>query len=648
MPLITLTDIHKSFGSEVVLDGLGERFFPGEKVGLIGPNGCGKTTILNLILGKIEPDIGKIIKRKGLRIGYLPQEPVFDGALTVIEQMHAGLESVLGIQRKLDELAGSFGNLNDTALKTAMTEYERISRQFELAGGYEYETKVHTVLAGLGFGTDTYETKTEALSGGQLSRLGLAKVLMSESDVLLLDEPTNHLDLQATVWLENFLKRSPAAAIVISHDRYLLDNIASRIVEVVGKKTVSWKGNYSKYLVSKEKIRLQQQREHRKRVEMVEKTKDFIARNKDQEGMRGTARGRKKRLERLLAQDKGFLAAPEHQKHIKFSFTKGKGKSDLVLRSEDLAKSFDELLLFQDLTFDVLRGERLGITGPNGTGKSTLLKMALGQLKPTKGSIRIGPSLSVGYLDQHVNMLHPEKTVLQEVQSTRQDLLPEQLRSFLGSFLFLADDVFKTVDQLSGGQQSRLVLCKLVLSEPDVLVLDEPTNHLDIQSREVLEDALVNFAGAIIAVSHDRYFLNKVTGKLLVIGAGQTGEKQTGCFEFIGAHKKVYTRYAQLIEKRLEHKEKQKAEKKIKKQKTIAPKHKNAVPKELKKFNKLSTEQIEEAIIELEEKTSALQERFGDEAVYKQQKLLAKLQEEFDAGLQELELLYRAYELREK
>ena len=649
MPLVTLTDIHKSFGSEVIFKGLNERFFSGEKVGLIGDNGSGKTTLFKLILDQHDPEIGAVIKRKGLRIGYLPQEPRFDGELTVIEQMHAGLEEILSIQKKLDDLSHSLGSFHGDELEKAMEEYQRISTQFELAGGYEYETRVHTVLAGLGFGTETYDLKTSALSGGQLSRMGLALALMSDADLLLLDEPTNHLDLGATIWLEKFLKRTSAGVIVISHDRFLLDSITDRIVELEQYKCKSWKGNYSKFLVDKEKTSLQQQRQYQKRVEMVEKTRDFIARNKNDVGMRGTARGRQKQLDNLLDNDKDFLTSAASKKKVNFSFTKGKSKSDLVLRSEELAKSFDELTLFEGLTFDLLSGERLGVTGPNGTGKSTLLKMAMGLMEPSSGKIRIGASLKIGYLDQHANELDPESTVLEEGCRTRLDLTPEKVRGLLGAFLFTGEDVFKTVSQLSGGQQNRLMLCKLVLSEPDVLVLDEPTNHLDIASREMLETAMGQYPGAIIAVSHDRYFLDKVVDKLLIIGADEIGGKETGRFEFIAAHKKVYSRYAELLEKRTYDRVKAQAEAKaVKKAKKAATAgHKRAVPKELKRFNKLSTEQIEEMIIEVEDKIAGLKERFGDEEVYKQQVLLDHLQSEFDEAQAELELLYKAYELRE-
>ncbi len=649
MPLVTLTDIHKSFGSEVIFKGLNERFFAGEKVGLIGDNGSGKTTLFKLILGQHEPEIGAVIKRKGLRIGYLPQEPRFDGELTVLEQMHAGLEEILSIQKKLEDLSHSLGKLHGDGLKKAMEEYQRISTQFELAGGYEYETRVHTVLAGMGFGTESYEVRTSALSGGQLSRLGLALTLMIDADLLLLDEPTNHLDLEATVWLEKFLKRTSAGVIVISHDRFLLDSITDRIVEIEQYKCKSWKGNYSKFLIDRQKAQLQQQREHQKRVEMVDKTRDFIARNRNDVGMRGTARGRQKRLDKLLANNEDFLTTAESKKKVRFSFTKGKSKSDIVLRSEEVAKSFDELTLFEGLTFDLLGGERLGVTGPNGTGKSTLLKMAMGQMEPTAGTIRIGASLKIGYLDQHANELDPESTVLEEGCGVRPELTPEKVRGYLGAFLFTGDDVFKTVRQLSGGQQNRLMLCKLVLSEPDVLVLDEPTNHLDIASREMLETALGEYPGAIIAVSHDRYFLDKVVDKLLIIGADEIGAKETGRFEFIAAGKKVYSRYAELLEKRTYDHVKAQAEiKAVKKaKKAAAVQYKRAVPKELKRFNRLSTEQIEESIIDLEDKVARLKERFGDEEVYKQQVLLGQLQGEFDEAQAELELLYKAYELRE-
>ena len=649
MPIVTLTDICKSFGPEVVLSGLSQRFYPGEKVGLIGANGSGKTTVLRLILGSCEPDIGKIIKRKGLRIGYLPQEASFKGNSTVLEEMHSGLEGVLSIQKKMQALAERLGGLRDSELNAAMAEYERLSRQFELAGGYEYEIKVQTILAGLGL-EELYDTKTSSLSGGQLSRLGLAKTLLYKPDLLLLDEPTNHLDLQATVWLEKFLKNYDGAAVVISHDRYLLDSVSCKIVEIESKKTVTWKGSYSRYLANKQKAMLRQQRQYEKRAEFVEKTRDFVARNKDKEGMRKTARGRKKRLEKLLLNEPEFLSKRAEQKAIGFSFAKAKSRSDLILRSENLGKSFGSLRLFEGLTFDILAGQRFGITGPNGTGKSTLLKMALGKIKPTEGSVKMGVNISIGYLDQHARTLDPENTVLQEVSAARPDFSEEALRTRLGTFLFRGDDVFKKARQLSGGQQNRLMLCKLVLTEPDVLVLDEPTNHLDIESREALEEGLREYAGTIITVSHDRYFLDRVVDNLLVIGTGLLGGKKMGAFEFVGGGDGVYSRYARLIEKRQAENNKQQAKergaKKPKRAKPSGSKLKNTTPKELRKFNRLTTEEIEADILGLEELLTRLQEEFGDEKTYKNPALLAQLRAKFDDTQAELDLLYQVYGFR--
>ena len=646
MPIVTLKQLHKSFGPDIVFDDLDQRLYAKEKVGMVGANGSGKSTLLNLIVGNIEPDMGQVVKRKGLRIGYLRQEASFDGKLTILEEMHSGLDEVLAMQRKLAHLAETFGKLSGDKLKAAMAEYDKLSNRFELSGGYVYETRIHRILAGLGFKQEQYGLTTSALSGGQLSRLSLAKILLTEADILLLDEPTNHLDLQATVWLEQFLKEYKSAVVIISHDRYLLDQIAEKIIEVEASKATVWKGNYSNYIAEKEIRQLQQQREHQKRFEMVERTRDFIARNKDKEGMRKTARGRKKRLDKLLANNDDFLTKPAGQKEIDFAFAKAKSKSDLIIRCQRVSKSFDDLLLFEDLSFDLLSGERLGITGPNGTGKSTLLKIALGEIAPTSGTVKMGRSLSIGYLDQHGKTLDANNTVLQEVRLIRPERSEESLRGLLGAFLFTGDDVFKPIPGLSGGEQSRLMLCKLVLDEPDVLVLDEPTNHLDISSKKALERALLSYAGAVVVVSHDRFFLDRVIDKLLVIGTNKFGEKQMGCFEFVSGDGKVYSKYAEGVYKNIVEKTSKEAQrhKGIKAQRA---KKREGVPEELRRFNKFSLEQVEEKIMVLEEEITELRERFGNEEVYKNPSVLVELNTVFDDKQSELALLYRAYELRQ-
>jgi ATP-binding cassette subfamily F protein 3 len=653
MAIVTLQDIHKAFGPEVVLDQLNLQLHAGEKVGMVGANGSGKTTILNLITGEIRPEMGKVIRQKGLRIGYLPQEASFSGARTVLEEMHAGVEHLFKLQAAIDNVAHEMESLTGEDLQAKMRQYDRLNHEFELAGGYEYETRIRVTLAALDFAPELHHVKTTALSGGQLSRLGLAQVLMLETDLLLLDEPTNHLDLQATEWLERFITNYRGAAVIISHDRYLLDRVVCKIIEVQNRQAKVWPGNYSNYMQTRETVRLQEQREYTRRVEMVERTRDFIARNKDQEGMRGTAKGRKTRLNRLLKENPDFLDKPLSTKTISFSFGKTGKTSDIIVRCEGLRKSFDSLTLFADLTFDVLSGERLGITGPNGTGKTTLIELALGRMEPSAGSIRMGENLRVGYLDQHGDVLDPNRTVLDEALSANPDLVPEQVRSKLGAFLLSGDDVYKLCGDLSGGQRSRLMLCKLVLSAPDALIMDEPTNHLDIASREMLEEALDDYTGTIIVVSHDRYFLDRIADKLLIIGTDELGNRQLGRTEFITGTL-AYSLYAEILHERTAAKELQEQ------QAAEARKHQSQIsnlksqiaspttktPDELKRFNKYTVDQLEDMILRLEHEIDNMKQRFGHAEIYKNPDLLAELQRTYDAKQSELDLLYRAYDRR--
>jgi len=648
MPIVSLKDIHKSFGSDIVFAGLDQRIYPNEKIALIGANGSGKTTLAKLIIGAENPDTGTVIRRKGIQIGYLPQESLFDGSRTVLEEMESAVADIMQMQEQMADLTGQMEAADGKQLTDRFGEYDRLRAKFETAGGYGYISRIKAVLAGLGFDEKSHELKTSQLSGGQLSRLGLAKTLVSGADLLILDEPTNHLDLEATSWLEKFIKNYRAAVIAISHDRFLLDSVVTKIIEIENKKTVQWKGNYSQYVSDKKKHRLQLQRQYTKRAEMVEKTRDFIARNKDKEGMRKTARGRKKRLDKMLAKNTDFLEKPTEQKKIGFKFSAGISRSDIALRCEDLGKSFDEVVLFENLSFDVLGGQKLGITGPNGTGKSTLIKMAMKLIPPTTGQIRMGQNMSVGYLDQHGRQLDPAKTVLEQGRSANTSLSEEAVRSRLGAFLFSAEDVPKTTDNLSGGQQSRLMLACLMLAEPDVLILDEPTNHLDIASREALEGALSNYKGSVIAVSHDRFFLDRIVDNLLIIGANDVGTKELGRFEFISATTRVYGRYAEILEQRIaEAAGSAKTAKAGKSKKTDARrKPRKKTPKELSRFNRLKIEEIEDKIVALEEEIKHLQEGFGSEDLYQNPQRLKQHQSLFDNAQSELELLYRAYEYR--
>jgi ATP-binding cassette, subfamily F, member 3 len=648
MPLIRLENIYKSFGTDHLFDDLELKIYRKEKVGLIGSNGSGKTTIFRMILGQESPDAGHIIKREGISIGYLPQEPYFDGEKTVIEEMHSNLAHLFELQDKVESLARQMETLKGEKLESVMSQYEELSIHFELAGGYDYETRIKLILAGVGIDEEFYNVKTSALSGGQLSRLGLARVLMGGCDLLLLDEPTNHLDLAATEWLERFLRNYPGAAVMISHDRYMLDKVVVKIFELTERRAMVWKGNYSAYLKQRENYILGQERELESRKKMLAKEQDFIERNRNDVGMRKVARGRAKRLERILDNNPDYLKKTAASRGLSFNFGDVNTLSYNVLKCRSLSKRFDDIVLFDNLEFDITTGQRLAITGPNGTGKTTLLKIALGKEPPTTGKIKFGPNLVVGYMDQRGEELNKENSALNEILENYPDLTPQQARAKLGGFMFYGDDVFKKVENLSGGEQNRLMLCKLVLKNPDVLILDEPTNHLDIAGKEALEAALQEFKGAILVVSHDRYFIDRIAEKMLIIGVDEFGKRRMGSYEFVEGFESVYTVYSRLIAERSE-KALQKKYAAVNHTAGLEPgrklhKERKAAPEDIKQFNKYRIEQIEEMIMDTEEGIEQTKAKFGLEEYYKDHTKMQSLQNEVKDKEKHLELLYKAYE----
>lgn len=645
MSIITFSNITKTYGPVCVFDGLSVSFHPRQKVGLIGQNGSGKTTLFKMILGTETPDTGSIAVQKDLKIGYLPQEPDFREDKTVFEIMHDGLGVLSEKQRRLESLSEKLGTLSGLSLRQTMREYDRLAHEIELEGGWSVEARIRSILTGLGLGEDLHHVSIRTLSGGQLSRLGLARVLLSPTDLLLLDEPTNHLDLQAICWMEAFLRNYPGAVILVSHDRFLLDQLAERIVEVDNKKAFSYKGNYTQHLLTKQQQHLHRQRQYVKRKKFVEDTLDFIARNKDQEGMRKTARGRKTRLTRLLNEHPDFLERDAVKKTLSFQFDGQVSRSEKIVSAENLTKGFGDLLLFKDLTFTLQRGGRLAITGPNGSGKSTLLKVLLGDMPMDAGRVDKGKHLVFGYLDQQAQTLEPGRSVLEEAASIRPDLSQEALRAKLAVFLFHGEQVFQNTETLSGGQRSRLMLYKIVLSEPDVLILDEPTNHLDIESKEAFEAALENYEGSVIAVSHDRYFIDRLFDELLALGLNREGRRCIGTSKWIkktDVEKGVYSLWNEMVNAYLEETKKTSAvpiNSPAGRGKTPTAK----IPPELRPFSARSIEDLETEILTLEEEIGQITEQYGQENIYKDPSLLKDLHSTLKAKKQKLDLLYRAY-----
>jgi ATP-binding cassette, subfamily F, member 3 len=511
MILLDVVDVRKRFGPDPVLEGVGFELRPGDRVGLVGPNGSGKTTLLRILAGKDDADAGTCQYHHTAHLGYLEQQPYFEPGRTLHEEARSALADLLALQQEALEVTEEIGEATDPAeQKRLAARYDHLQHELHRQDAYNLEYRIDRVLDGLRFRRETLEQPVASLSGGEQNRLMLAKLLLAEPNVMILDEPSNHLDIDATEWLEDFLIESSAAMIVVSHDRYFLDKVTTRTLELFNGTVDSYTGNFSAYWQQKAERLLVERRTFEKQQIEIEKTKDFIRRNHYGQ-KHSQAEDRRKKLERIeLVPPPREIAAPS------MSFPSAARGGDIAVRAEGVAKTFDRPL-FHDISFDVLRGERWALLGPNGCGKTTLLKCLLGLIAPDRGRITIGPGIVVGYFDQQLAELADEAAVVDAVRPRQKQLNENQRRNLLARFGITGDTALQRVDSLSGGERCRAALARLAGDEANFLILDEPTNHLDLWARDALERAIAEFDGTVLFVSHDRYFVNRVADHVLMI-----------------------------------------------------------------------------------------------------------------------------------
>jgi ATP-binding cassette, subfamily F, member 3 len=511
MILLSVTDVRKRFGPEPVLDGVTFDVRPGDRIGLVGPNGSGKTTLLRIMAGRDDADAGECQVHTAAHLGYLEQQPRFDADRTLYDEARSALADLVAIQQEAVEVAAGMAESTDPAeQKRLSARYDHLQHELHTQDAYNIEHRVERVLDGLRFGRNTFEQPVASLSGGEQNRLMLAKLLLAEPNVMILDEPSNHLDIDATEWLEGFLLESSAAIVVVSHDRYFLDRVTNRTLELFHGTVDQYVGNFSAYWQQKAERLLVQRRTYQKQQTEIEKTKDFIRRNAYGQ-KHAQAEDRRKKLERIEP-----VTPPREIAAPAVRFPSAERCGDIVIRAEGVAKSF-ERPLFRDVSVDLVRGERWAVLGPNGCGKTTLLKCMLGVIQPDEGRITLAKGVKVGYFDQQLAELDDGQEVVDAIRPTHKQVSRQERRNLLAAFGLTGDVALQTVGSLSGGQRCRAALARLAAAEANFLVLDEPTNHLDLWARDSLETALTRFDGTVLFVNHDRYFVNRVADHLLVI-----------------------------------------------------------------------------------------------------------------------------------
>lgn len=517
--ILSCQNISKAFVENQVLKNVSFHIEDHEKAAIVGINGAGKTTLLRIIVGEMTPDDGQVVLARDKTLGYLAQNSTVDTSHTIYEELLSVKADLLRLEEKIRECENNMKHAEGDALEDLMKQYTSLTHAFETGGGYLYRSELVGVLKGLGFTEDEFSKAVATLSGGQKTRVALGRLLLQNPDLIILDEPTNHLDMNSIAWLETYLLNYKGAVLIVSHDRYFLDRIAGKVIEIDQSKATTFMGNYSDYAVKKEQLRvaawnayMNQQREIKHQEEVIEKLKSF---NREKSIKR--AESREKMLDKIEVIEK----PSEVRTDMKLTLTPRILSGNDVLTVEHLSKSFDSHKLFTDVNFEIKRGEHVAIIGDNGSGKTTLLKILNGLVPADQGTFRLGSNVEIGYYDQEHHVLHSDKTLFEEISDDYPYLNNTQIRNVLAAFLFTGEDVFKRISDLSGGERGRVSLAKLVLSNANFLILDEPTNHLDIMSKEILEDALNGYEGTILYVSHDRYFINRTAHRILDLTEGQ-------------------------------------------------------------------------------------------------------------------------------
>lgn len=631
MILLTLQNVTKSFAMNTVLKDINLTLQAGSRMGLVGVNGCGKSTLFKLISGAMEPDEGTISLSKGARVGVLTQDADIQSDLTIQQELERVFEPVREMERKLRQMEAEMAEKHDdpAAFDQLSHAYSRLMDRFEDAGGYEWPSRIQGVLAGLGFARGREQQPANLLSGGEKTRLCLARLLLTQPELLMLDEPTNHLDLQSVEWLEDTLKKYRGTVLVISHDRYFLNAVCDCMAEISMRRLTQYEGNYDRFAVQRQANLERQLKEYKMQQAEIARQEAIIARYRmyNREKSIRAAESREKRLERMEKLEK-----PVSEQKVRFSFEARRRSGDDVLIAKELSKGFDGRTLFEHFNLHLRAGDRVAVIGANGVGKTTLLKLITGQLPPDSGTVVYGSNVDVGYYDQQQSGLHPEKDVLNELWDDFPRLEIDRVRGVLALFLLTGDDVFQPISTLSGGEKGRVALAKLMLRKDNLLLLDEPTNHLDMDSREVLEDALDDFDGTLLTVSHDRYFINRVANRVVEMRPG-------GVTEYLG-------NYDDYVEKKRLEADGALAEAEGSKTRTQLDKEKRRerLKQESAKTLKLKLKQAEQAIADAEERIAQLEARMADPETYKSPDAAQKLAQEHRDAQEALDALYSGWE----